>query len=291
MQFSNGADGLTYWLATWSWDALLYISIVSLSLVAFSATSWVSHSSSLSSSGKALGAGWLALAAFGFAALPLSSLASFFFASPSFGVLAVLAFHLLTGFGLVIADFALENTIAVSAPTLFTRALPYVFCLFPAFSLGKCIFENESGAAFAHLTGTQHAEHILSWSRMGRPLAYMLVEGVLFSALTLALQEGGANLRIRRFFTRTFERQLTSLAAVGGWDKDKMVGRVGQAAAQDDGQDKFDEGGEGASDKAKEDSKTFAKVRQLLAPSVDEGVSAERFAIDEMDKAAPDGHL
>ena len=97
MQFISGVGPLPYWLAHWAWDWCMYTIITGCVLVIFAAE----NQKGFTGSAEAFGGTLLLLLGFGWAVLPLSSAASFRFSTPSSALIAMIAFHFLTGFGLV----------------------------------------------------------------------------------------------------------------------------------------------------------------------------------------------
>ena len=77
-------------------------------------------------------------ALFGWATLPLSSFVSFLFQSPSNGLITMIAFHFLSGFGLIIADFIMTSIGGQTADT--DADLRNFYYLFPAYCLGRGFF-------------------------------------------------------------------------------------------------------------------------------------------------------
>ena len=120
-------------------------------------------------------------ALFGWATLPLSSFVSFLFQSPSNGLITMIAFHFLSGFGLIIADFIMTSIGGQTADT--DADLRNFYYLFPAYCLGRGFFSLSTPPARFIAP-----KPIFSWQMLGGPLVHLFGEGVVFAALTLLLQ-------------------------------------------------------------------------------------------------------
>ncbi|KAL1529554.1 hypothetical protein AB1Y20_000498 [Prymnesium parvum] len=206
MQFVSGATSASYWLASWTWDALAYALVLAFTMAAF----FVADRREFTGSAQAVGAIVLILADYGFAVLTLSSVASFCFSTPSVGVIVILAFHLLSGFGLVVTSFVLQYIVQTSDGT--QALLHGFFCLFPSYCLGQAFFTQSTSQAFGEVTGLAPPP-LYAWEQLGRPLTYLLVEGFAFALLTLVLQEAAANPSLIRQLSRRFSRDAAAAAA------------------------------------------------------------------------------
>lgn len=188
MQFVSGVSGPAYWSASWAWDGLLFFGVLICTLGVFGIVDQAVPAAAQAFVGttEAACATALALALFGFAAITLASAASFFFTSPSAGLIALIAFHFVTGFGLVIANFVLsfiENTEHVN------EQLQPVYRLFPAFCLGDSFYKMASRQALASaLGGADAMKSLYDLDQLGAPLVSLICEGVFFGAVTLLLQ-------------------------------------------------------------------------------------------------------
>ncbi|KAL1503435.1 hypothetical protein AB1Y20_011923 [Prymnesium parvum] len=192
MQFVSGVKGLTYWLSSWSWDTLMYILVLACSLLVFA----IARRDEFTGSTEAFGATALTLALFGFATLPLSSAASFLFKSPSNGLIVLITFHFLTGFGLVIADFILSE---IDDTKDVSKYLKWLYRLFPAYCLGSSFYSLstrqvfvQAGQASGPLYGFSCSSNGL-FCPLGAPLLYLFLEGVFFICLTLLLQAAASH--------------------------------------------------------------------------------------------------
>ena len=127
------ASPLTYWLSSWAWDALLYACVVAATLGVFD---FMGSAAFVGSAAKLKGT-TLLLSLFGAATLPLSSAASFLFHKPTTALVAMSAFHFLSGFGLIVLNFILTF---VPSTTELNHRLQNVYRLFPSYNLGVGLY-------------------------------------------------------------------------------------------------------------------------------------------------------
>mmetsp|Transcript_71331 Transcript_71331/g.189760 ORF Transcript_71331/g.189760 Transcript_71331/m.189760 type:complete len:1192 (-) Transcript_71331:531-4106(-) len=192
MQFVAGVKGLTYWMANWTWDAIMYLLVICGTLIAFR----VAGRDEFTGSAENFGATTLILILFGFAALPLSSAVSFLFKTPSSGLIAMIAFYFLSGFGLVIANFILSSV--VESTRDISKSLQWVYRLFPAYNLGAGFYTLSTRSAFVQAGTSDVSLYGFSCSAdgsycpLGAPLLYLFLEGLAFGALTLVLQSASS---------------------------------------------------------------------------------------------------
>jgi ATP-binding cassette subfamily A (ABC1) protein 7 len=105
MQFICGVGTVTYWFASWTWDLCMYLIIELASFIVF----FIFNRKEFIGTPEAFWGTILILLGFGWSVIGLSSMVSFYFKTPSNGLIVMIAFHFLTGFGMVVADFILEN--------------------------------------------------------------------------------------------------------------------------------------------------------------------------------------
>jgi hypothetical protein len=209
-QLVSGASVFSLWLAHWLYDALTYALVECATLAVFAAMG----RDEFTGSAEAVGATAAIFAAFGLAAIALVGLLSRCFRSHSAAQLAIAALFFGTGFVLVVLDFTLEAIDSTRAANRSLQACLYP--LFPGYCLGHGMFRlsiRSAIAAFAPAltpgkggkgpgggggggpTGGSAAAdflsgdaHVMAWSQLGRPIAFLLVEALLFAALTLVLE-------------------------------------------------------------------------------------------------------
>jgi ABC-type multidrug transport system ATPase subunit len=130
MQFICGVGTVTYWFATWTWDLCMYLIIELASFIVF----FIFNRKEFIGTPEAFWGTILILLGFGWSVIGLSSMVSFYFKTPSNGLIVMIAFHFLTGFGMVVADFILEN---IESTKLIIVGLRHFFRIFPAYCLGQ----------------------------------------------------------------------------------------------------------------------------------------------------------
>ena len=84
---------------------LLYLSLTALLMATF----LIMRDEAFTGDGETAMATLLLLLLFGWATLPLASLVSFGFRSPSNALIAMIGFYFLSGFGLIVADFIMSS--------------------------------------------------------------------------------------------------------------------------------------------------------------------------------------
>jgi ABC-type multidrug transport system ATPase subunit len=180
LQMVAGTSGVVYWLASWTWDAIMYSMVVLCTMAAFLAM----ERNEFTGSHETTRATVAMLFLFGFATLPFSSLASFFYRSSSSALIALVTVNFLSGFGLLIADFVLMNIDSTKDINALLRPL---YNLAPAYCLGKAFLTLATRSLFVTF-GVEPTVALFDWGNLGRPAVYLFAEGVTFSILTLLLQ-------------------------------------------------------------------------------------------------------
>ena len=187
MQYVSGVGGITYWLASWLWDAMLYTCVLVCTLVVF----LLLGSDEFTGSAAEFGATAALLAAFGAASIGFASVASFAFTVPSTALLLMIAFHFISGFGLVIAD-TIFLIVGGGAEDVNKHLSNYVYPLFPAYCLGKGFLTLSTRAALTELPiGTRFHRApppLYGWDQLGSPITFCLVECLVACIVTLVLQ-------------------------------------------------------------------------------------------------------
>ena len=223
-QFISGTGALAYWGASWAWDALLFAGVVCASLAVFALATIFAPAAADAFAGtpQATLATTLAISLFGVAVVPLASVASFGFRVPSSGLIFLIAFHFLSGFGLIVTDFILSNIDTTRAAN---KSLKGLYRVFPAYCLGESFYIMASRSAFE--TIGVPPPPLFSSDQLGAPLLYLALEGVALCALTLALQFYAARKGRPRARTPAMEmeRKLAELTAAGLEDESVLAER------------------------------------------------------------------
>ena len=179
MQFVSGVSPALYWLGSWTWDVLIYLSLTALLMATF----FVMQDDAFTGDAETAVATLLLLLLFGWATLPLASLVSFCFRSPSNALIAMIGFYFLSGFGLIVADFIMSSIGGDTAATNAQLRGWYYLC--PAYCLGRGFFTLSTRNAFATLVAPKP---LFDWDMLGAPLTYLASEGAAFVLATLLAQ-------------------------------------------------------------------------------------------------------
>jgi ABC-type transport system involved in cytochrome c biogenesis ATPase subunit len=201
MQFISGVGPVIYWLSNWAWDALMFLIIAASTLVVFV----IQNRSEFTGTTEAFGGTTLLLLTFGVAVVPLSSAASFGFTTPSNGLIVMIAFHFLSGFGLNVCDFILQS---ISTETQkINDGLRYLYRLFPAYCLGQGFFSMSTRQLVANFAAFgQPQPKLYDWDQLGAPITYLFLEGLGFMDITLVLQYAESDIKLQQRLFGPFER-------------------------------------------------------------------------------------
>ena len=201
MQFISGVGPVIYWLSNWAWDTLMFLIIAASTLVVFV----IQNRSEFTGTMEAFGGTTLLLLTFGVAVVPLSSAASFGFTTPSNGLIVMIGFHFLSGFGLNVCDFILQS---ISTETQnINDGLRYLYRLFPAYCLGQGFFSMSTRQLVANFAAFgQPQPKLYDWGQLGAPITYLFLEGLSFMAITLVLQYAESDIKLQQRLFGPFER-------------------------------------------------------------------------------------
>ena len=185
MQYVSGVGSVTYWCASWCWDLLLYGGVLVATLAVFLSMG----RKEFTGTREVMLATAALLGCFGTAAIGFASVASFLFRTPSSALLLMIAFHFLSGFGLVIAD-VIFVIVGGSAYDVDKQLHSSVYTLFPAYCLGRGFIVLSTRSAFKQLPfgQLQSDPPLYGWSQLGAPLTFMACETIAAIVLTLVLQ-------------------------------------------------------------------------------------------------------
>ena len=198
MQFVSGSGTATYWLASWAWDLLLLLAVLVLTLAVF----LLMGRKEFTGTPELVTATTLLLVGFGTASIGVASVASFAFSSPSSALIVLIAFHFLSGFGLIVTDFILFS-IGGSTADVDKSLRAGLFPLFPAYCLGRGFFVLSTRTALATIDASLPPP-LFVWDEMGAPLAFLAGETVVTYLLTLLLQVISSYPRIGRALLPSF---------------------------------------------------------------------------------------
>jgi len=126
---------------------------------------------------------------------------SFYFKTPSNGLIVMIAFHFLTGFGMVVADFILAN---IESTKEIIKGLRHFFRIFPAYCLGQGFVtlatRKSTKAISALIPGLPSipTPGLYEWDQLGAIIFYLFVTGLIFGLATLGFQYGNSYVALRQ---------------------------------------------------------------------------------------------
>ena len=179
LQLVSGANPRLYWLATFMWDLLVYLLVVSLCMVVFR----VFNEPSLIGTFQQGAAIFCVLMLYGIAVLPLVYCYSFLFDSPTTAQISIIIFNFVAAFAMVIAHQIMKelpNTQAADA------ALVWLYRFLPGYNFGEAVINLTTNYYQGLLLGS--AEPPFSWKVIGRPLLLMSFEAVGYFLLLLRIE-------------------------------------------------------------------------------------------------------
>eukprot|EP00899_Mesostigma_viride_P015099 jgi/Mesvir1/23590/Mv18280-RA.1 len=181
VQLVSGAGVMAYWLATYLWDMLIFVTIAVASLIVFLIYEDVAF---VGTASKAAGT-FLIMVLFGASAIPLTYLYSFGFADHAASQVAIAGVNFVTGFAMVVASGimgSLDDTRELNA------VLIHFYRLFPQFNLGEGLAAMGLLEVASAFRGTNGGE--FKWEVLGRPLTLMAVESVAYFLLVVVVDGG-----------------------------------------------------------------------------------------------------
>ena len=197
MQFICGVGTVTYWFASWTWDLCMYLIIELASFIVFI----IFNREEFIGTPEAFWGTILILLGFGWSVLGLSSMVSFYFKTPSNALIVMIAFHFLTGFGMVVADFILEN---IESTKLIIVGLRHFFRIFPAYCLGQGFVtlatRKSASAVSALIPGlpSDPTPGLYEWDQLGAIIFYLFVTGLIYGLAALGFQYGNSYVALRQ---------------------------------------------------------------------------------------------
>ncbi|XP_055329067.1 ATP-binding cassette sub-family A member 7-like [Paramacrobiotus metropolitanus] len=221
LQFTAKIKPWLYWVSTYMWDICNYLLttvICVLIFIAFNEQNYVSP--------RNLPVLVCLLALYGFAAIPMMYIPSFFFRVPSSAFVALACLNLFLGIVSTISVFILELMDDQELQDI-AKILRQVFLVLPHYCLGRGLMDMAIGQVKADVFarfGQEVDDHPFEWNFAGRNIACLCIEGVLFFAVTLLIEY--------RFFWRP-RRLATPIMSAGQEDKDvaKERARIMSGAA------------------------------------------------------------
>ncbi|OQV15717.1 ATP-binding cassette sub-family A member 1 [Hypsibius exemplaris] len=222
LQFTAKVKPWLYWVSTYMWDIgnyLLTTVICLLIFLAFNEKAYVSATNA-----PALVA---LLALYGFAAIPMMYIPSFYFKVPSSAFVALACFNLFLGTVSTITVFILELLQDEELQEI-AAILRKVFLVLPHYCLGRGLMDlaiTQVKTDIYSRFGQDIEDRPFEWSYMGRNVFCMCIQGVLFFALTLLIEYN--------FFWKT-KKHLAPSGALTAEDRDVAQERLRVLSGQAD---------------------------------------------------------
>ena len=211
LQVVSGVNPNLYWLSTYLWDSCNYLMVCVAVMVVFVAY----DNSAFVGSVEAFFATFLLLLLYGLACTPLSYCYSFLFHDFTSAQVGIVGLHVITGFGLIITDFILDN---VGDFKHANATFKLAYRLFPTFNLGEGL-KQLSTRDFTYLA-TSIRPPAFAWTVVGRSLTCLAGEIVLYFALTLFIEHGSFYVMLRRLASRQTD---PGAAETRTWKEDEDV--------------------------------------------------------------------
>ena len=193
LQLVSGVNANLYWLATYLWDALNYLFVcvaVMIVILGYGNSEFVGTVENFSAT-------FLLLLLYGLACTPLSYCYSFLFDNYTSAQVGIVGLHFLTGFGLVVTNFMLDN---IGNASNANKTFKLLYRLFPPFNLGEGLIQLAT-RNFTYLTSGVRPGPF-NWDIVGRSLTCLAVEAVVYMCLTLVLEHGLVAIMVSRLQRR-----------------------------------------------------------------------------------------
>ncbi|CAM6001577.1 unnamed protein product [Sphagnum balticum] len=179
LQIVSGGSRIAYWVATYTWDMIMYTAIVVITMLVFVAY----QDQSFIGSWTKVGAVLALLMSFGASVIPLTYCYSFAFSNHANAQVAIAGIHFVTGFAMVVGSLvmgALDETKALN------EKLMYLYKPFPPFHLGRGLVSLSALDLKSTVSGQPSNPY--TWDVLGRPLTWMAAEAFGYLLLTLLIE-------------------------------------------------------------------------------------------------------
>uniref|UniRef100_A0A480QUG3 Retinal-specific ATP-binding cassette transporter-like n=1 Tax=Sus scrofa TaxID=9823 RepID=A0A480QUG3_PIG len=186
LQFVSGVSPTTYWLTSFLWDMMNYA--VSAALVV---SIFIGFQKKAYTSPDNLPALVALLLLYGWAVIPMMYPASFLFDVPSTAYVALACANLFIGINSSAITFVLELFENNQTLLRFNAMLRKLLIIFPHFCLGRGLIDLALSQAVTDVYarfGEEHSSSPFQWELIGKNLAAMAAEGVVYFLLTLLIQ-------------------------------------------------------------------------------------------------------
>nr|XP_036853988.1 retinal-specific phospholipid-transporting ATPase ABCA4 isoform X3 [Manis javanica] len=186
LQFVSGVSPTTYWLTNFLWDMMNYTVSVALVVGIFMGFQKKAYTSP-----NNLPALVALLMLYGWAVIPMMYPASFLFDVPSTAYVALSCANLFIGVNSSAITFILDLFEDNKTLLRFNAMLRKLLVIFPHFCLGRGLIDLALSQAVTDVYarfGEEHSSNPFQWELIGKNLAAMAVEGVVYLLLTLLFQ-------------------------------------------------------------------------------------------------------
>ncbi|KAI4590742.1 hypothetical protein MJG53_001791 [Ovis ammon polii x Ovis aries] len=186
LQFVSGVSPTTYWLTNFLWDIMNYTVTAALVVGIFIGFQKKAYTSS-----DNLPALVALLMLYGWAIIPMMYPASFLFDIPSTAYVALSCANLFIGINSSAITFVLELFENNRTLLRINAMLRKLLIIFPHFCLGRGLIDLALSQAVTDVYarfGEEHSSNPFQWDLIGKNLAAMAIEGVVYFLLTLLIQ-------------------------------------------------------------------------------------------------------
>ncbi|XP_006882541.1 PREDICTED: retinal-specific ATP-binding cassette transporter [Elephantulus edwardii] len=186
LQFISGVSPITYWLTNFLWDIVNYAVSAGLVVGIF-----IGFQKKAYTSPRNLPALIALLMLYGWAVIPMMYPASFMFDVPSTAYVALACANLFIGINSSAITFVLELFENNRTLLRFNAMLRKLLIVFPHFCLGRGLIDLALSQAVTDVYarfGEEHSSNPFQWDLIGKNLAAMAIEGVVYFLLTLLIQ-------------------------------------------------------------------------------------------------------
>ncbi|XP_072430717.1 retinal-specific phospholipid-transporting ATPase ABCA4 isoform X2 [Chiloscyllium punctatum] len=204
LQFVSGMSPTTYWVSNFLWDMCNYSVTTVMVILIF-----IGFNKKAYTSPQNLPAFIALLLFYGWSVTPMMYPASFVFSVPSTAYVALSCINLFIGINGSAATFILELFENNRALQLFNKMLKNILIIFPHFCLGRGLVDMAMNQAVTDVYARFGEDFYFSpfhWEFVGKNLAAMAVEGVVYFLLNLIIQH--------RFFLNHLPTILSNLPAI-----------------------------------------------------------------------------
>jgi len=182
LQLVSGVPIHIYWIATFMWDASLYLLLTTIVMTAFFIYGRNSAEVFIATNESATCV-FLLVLTYGTSCIPLSYLYSFLFDNHSTAQISIMTWNFLTGFVAVLAYFIM-STIPETKEA--ATEVVHFFRFFPPYLVGEGLV-SLSAAFFVNLVLGRKRSYY-DWEVAGRPIVFMSIQTVGYFSLVLLSQ-------------------------------------------------------------------------------------------------------